>query len=410
MKKSVLRSYAKLAIKTGVNIQKGQDLIITANVNDNYFVKYLVEEAYKAKARLVTVDWVSDEVDFLTYKNAKLEALSEFPTWKEEKLKYQVEKLPARLYIDSSDPDALAGVDQEKVTNVRKITGPIIMKYREQMENKYQWCIVGIPGEAWAKKVFPELSVKKAMDKLWDAILEVTRVNGDAIQNWVLHNAFLKEKTDKLNSLNVKKFTYKSEQTGTNFTIEKPECLIFESGAGKTISGIVYNPNMPTEECFTSPDPNTANGVVYSTKPLSVMGSVVSDFGFRFENGKIVEVLSEKPEEKKLLEKLISIDEGASRLGEIALVPFSSPINRTGILFYSTLYDENACCHLAIGRAFDDCIKNFDKLSEEEIKSVGLNHSVIHVDFMIGSSDLNIVGETYDGKTVQIFKDGEFAI
>ena len=410
MKKSVLKQYAKLTIRTGVNIQKGQDLVITANVNDNYFVKYLVEEAYKAKARLVTVEWVSDEVDNITYKNASFEALSEFPKWKEEKLKYQVKTLPARLYIDSSDPDALAGVDQEKVTNVRKVVGPKIMKYREQMENKHQWCIVGIPGEAWAKKVFPDLPVKKAMDKLWDAILEVTRVNGDAIQNWVEHNAFLKEKTEKLNNLNVKKFIYKSEQTGTNFTVEKPECMIFESGASKTISGVVYNPNMPTEECFTSPDPKTANGVVYSTKPLSVMGSVVSDFGFRFENGKIVEVLSEKPEEKALLEKLISIDEGASRLGEIALVPFSSPINKTGILFYSTLYDENACCHLAIGRAFDDCIKDFDKLSEEEIKAVGLNHSVIHVDFMIGSSDLNIVGETYDGKTVQIFKDGEFAI
>ena len=410
MKKTVLKSYAKLAIRMGVNIQKGQDLIITANVNDNYFVKYLVEEAYKAKARKVTVDWVSDEVDYLTYKHAKLEALTEFPLWKEEKLKYQVETLPARLYIDSSDPDALAGVDQEKVTAVRKIVGPITMKYRDQMENKYQWCIIGIPGEAWAKKVFPDLPVKKAIDKLWDAILEVTRVNGDPIENWNKHNAFLQEKTDKLNALNFKKFIYKSEQTGTDFTIEKPECLIFESGNEKTISGVVYNPNMPTEECFTSPDPKTANGVVYSTKPLSVMGSVVSDFGFRFKDGKIVEVLSKKPEEKKLLEKLISIDEGASRLGEIALVPFSSPINKTGILFYSTLYDENACCHLAIGRAFEDCIKDFTKLSEEEIKSVGLNNSVIHVDFMIGSSDLNIVGETFDGKTVQIFKDGEFAI
>ncbi len=410
MNESVLKGYAKVIVRIGANVQKGQEVVITANVNDNYFVKYIVEEAYKAKARLVTVDWISDEVSNITYKKASVKALSEFPKWKEDRWQYWVDTLPARIYIDSSDPDSLNGVNPAKVAEVRKATGPIIMKYREQMDNKYQWNIVGIPGEAWAKKVFPELSVKKAMDKLWDAILEVTRVNGDPIQNWVLHNAFLKEKTDKLNSLNVKKFTYKSEQTGTNFTIEKPECLIFESGAGKTISGIVYNPNMPTEECFTSPDPNTANGVVYSTKPLSVMGSVVSDFGFRFENGKIVEVLSEKPEEKKLLEKLISIDEGASRLGEIALVPFSSPINRTGILFYSTLYDENACCHLAIGRAFDDCIKDFDKLSEEEIKSVGLNHAVIHVDFMIGSSDLNIVGETYDGKTVQIFKDGEFAI
>ena len=410
MKKSILRSYAKLAIRMGVNIQEGQDLIISANVNDNYFVKYLVEEAYKAKANYVYVEWTSDEVDNITFKKASLEALTNFPKWKEEKLKYQVKTLPARLIIDSSDPDALKGVDQDKVTKVRMKTGPIIMKYREMMDNKHQWCIIGIPGEAWAKKVFPDLPKTKAINKLWDAILEVTRVYGDPIDNWNKHNAFLAEKTDKLNSLNIKKFTYKSELTGTDFTVEKPEQLIFESGNEKTISGVVYNPNMPTEECFTSPDPKSANGVVYSTKPLSVMGSVVSDFGFRFKDGKIVEVLSNKENEKKLLEKLISIDNGASYLGEIALVPFSSPINRTGILFYSTLYDENACCHLAIGRAFEECIKDFTKLSSEEIAKIGLNKSVIHVDFMIGSSDLNIVGETYDGKTVQIFKDGEFAI
>ena len=410
MKQSVLKAYAKLAIRMGVNLQKGQELIITANVNDNYFVKYLVEEAYKAKAKYVTVDWVSDEVSKINNQKASLKTLTEFPLWKEEKLKYQVETLPARLYIDSSDPDAMAGVDQEKMTEVRKIVGPKIMKYREQMDNKYQWCIIGIPGEAWAKKVFPDLPVKKAVSKLWDAILEVTRVNGDPIDNWNKHNAFLQEKTDKLNSLNIKKFIYKSKSSGTDFTIEKDERLIFESGNEKTISGVVYNPNMPTEECFTSPKKDTANGVVYSSKALSVMGKVVDNFGFRFENGKIVEVFAKKPEDKEVLEKLISIDEGASRLGEIALVPFSSPINKTGILFYSTLYDENACCHLAIGRAFEECIKDFNNKTEEEIKAVDLNKSVIHVDFMIGTADLDIVGETYDGKTVQIFKDGEFAI
>ena len=203
MKKSVLKAYAKLAIRMGVNIQKNQELIITANVNDNYFVKYLVEEAYKAKAKLVTVEWVSDEVERLTNQKASLKTLTEFPLWKEEKLKYQVENLPARLYLDSSDPDAMAGVDQDKMTEVRKINGPRIMKYREQMDNKYQWCIIGIPGEAWAHKVFPDLPVKKAVSKLWDAILEVTRINGDPIDNWNKHNAFLQNKTDKLNNLNL---------------------------------------------------------------------------------------------------------------------------------------------------------------------------------------------------------------
>ena len=410
MKKSVLKAYAKLAIRMGVNIQKNQELIITANVNDNYFVKYLVEEAYKAKAKLVTVEWVSDEVEKLTNQKASLKTLTEFPLWKEEKLKYQVENLPARLYLDSSDPDAMAGVDQDKMTEVRKINGPRIMKYREQMDNKYQWCIIGIPGEAWAHKVFPDLPVKKAVSKLWDAILEVTRINGDPIDNWNKHNAFLQDKTDKLNNLNIKKFIYKSKSSGTDFTIEKDERLIFESGNEKTISGVVYNPNMPTEECFTSPKKYSANGVIYSSKALSVMGKVVDNFGFRFVDGKAVEVFAKKEEDKAILEKLISIDEGASRLGEIALVPFSSPINKTGILFYSTLYDENACCHVALGRAFEECIKDFTNKSEKEIEEIDLNKSVIHVDFMIGTADLDIVGETYDGKTVQIFKDGEFAI
>ena len=184
----------------------------------------------------------------------------------------------------------------------------------------------------------------------------------------------------------------------------------FEAGGEYTLGGVYYNPNMPTEECFTSPDKNSANGVVMATKPLSVMGSVVSDFGFRFKDGKIVEVISNKPEEKVLLEKLISLDEGASRLGEVALVPFDSPINQTGLLFYSTLYDENACCHLAIGRAFNECIRDFSSLTEEEIKNVGLNTSMIHVDFMIGSEDLSIKALTYNNEEVVIFKDGNWAI
>ena len=409
MKKKVLKDYAKVIVRIGANVQKGQDVVIDANVNDNYFVQYLVEECYKAKANSVTVEWVSDEVTRLKYKHESTKTLSTFPNWKEEKLKYAVERLPARIYIDSSDPDVLAGIDQDKIAKVRAAHGPIVMKYREQMDNKYQWCIAGIPGEAWAKKVFPNLPVKKAIEKLWEAILEVTRINGDPIKNWEEHNTFLRNKKELLNNLYIKKLTYKSKN-GTDFTIELPKDVMFGAGDEKTLSGVVYNPNMPTEECFTSPNKYSANGVVYATKPLSVMGNVVSDFGFRFKDGKIVEVISNKENEKAILEKLISLDEGASRLGEVAFVPFDSPINKTGILFYSTLYDENACCHLAIGRAFNECIRDFMNKSEEELKAVDLNVSMIHVDFMIGSEDLSIFAETYDGKTVQIFKDGVFAI
>lgn len=409
MKKSVLKAYAKLVVRMGVNVQKNQDVVINASVDDAYFVKYVVEECYKAKARSVMVEWSCDEITKLHYKHQSIKTLTEIPNWKLEKLQLAVDVLPAMIHILSEDPDAMNGVDQEKMTQVRRVTGPTFMKYREQMENKYQWTIVGIPGEAWAKKIFPNVSKKKAMELLWDAILDVTRVNGDSIKNWEAHNANISDKCQKLNALGIKTLSYKSAN-GTDFSVGLHKESIFAGGVEKTLSGVVFNPNMPTEECFTSPDKTTANGVVMATKPLSVMGKLVDNFGFRFENGKIVDVISNKPEEKELLEKLISLDEGARQLGEVALVPYDSPINKTGLLFYNTLYDENACCHLAIGRAFNECIRDFANKTEEEMKAIDLNTSMIHVDFMIGASDLSIVAKTYDGKTVQIFENGVWAI
>lgn len=409
MKKSTLRNYAKLIVKSGANVQKGQEVIIMASVTDAYFVNYLVEEAYKAKAKLVTVEWTCQDITKMSYKYASAKTLSEFPEWKEKKLAHQVETLPARIYIESSDPDGLNGIDQAKMLTVQRAIGPINMKYREQMDNKYQWVIAGIPGEKWAKKIFPHLSTKKAIDALWEAILKVTRVNGDPIENWKQHNANLAEKSKKLNDLNIQTLKY-SSKNGTNFTVGLDKTACFCAGGSDTLSGVYYNPNMPTEECFTSPNKKTASGIVMATKPLSVRGVLVDHFGFRFENGKVVEVIAEDKNHKDVLEKLISTDEGAAMLGEVALVPFDSPINQTGLLFYNTLYDENACCHLAIGRAFNECIRNYEKLTDEEIEAIDLNKSMIHVDFMIGSEDLSIIATTYDQKEVQIFKDGTWAI
>lgn len=409
MKKSVLKKYAQLIVKVGANVQKGQEVVISASVDDAYFVKYVVEEAYKAKAKLVHVEWNCQDLAKLNYKYAKTSVLSEIPNWRIQKMEHQVEVLPAMIHIESQDPDGLSGIDQVKLLAVQQKVGPQMMKYREQMDNKYQWTIAGIPGEKWAKKCFPNLSTKKAVDALWDAILNVTRVNGDALENWRIHNANLAEKSKKLNDLHIKTLRYTSAN-GTNFSVDLKECMEFKAGGEYTLSGTYYNPNMPTEECFTSPDKHTANGVVMATKPLSVRGVLVSDFGFRFENGKVVEVLAKDEKAKEVLEKLISTDEGASHLGEVALVPYDSPINQTGLLFYSTLYDENACCHLALGRAFTECIRNYEKYSEEEIKAVDLNVSMIHVDFMIGSSDLSIDATTYDGKEIPIFRNGTWAI
>lgn len=409
MKKSLLKNYAKLIVKKGVNVQKGQDVIINANVSDAYFVEYVVEECYKAKAKKVMVEWNCDEITRLAYRYQTVKSLTDIPNWKLEKLQNQVDTLPAVIHILSSDPDAMNGLDQEKITEVRRHNGPISMKYREQMDNKFQWTIVGIPGEKWAKKIFPNVSAKKAVEMLWEAIIKVARVDGDPIDNWNNHNANILDKCTKLNNLGIKTLFYKSNN-GTDFSVGLHKNTVFEGGATDTLSGVTYNANMPTEECFISPDKTTANGIVYSTKPLSVSGVLVDNFAFRFEEGRIVEVITKEPKHKEVLEKLISLDSGASMLGEVALVPYDSPVNQTGLLFYNTLYDENACCHLAIGRAFTECIKGYDKMTEEEIKEFDLNTSMIHVDFMIGSEDLSIVAETYDGKTVQIFKDGTWAI
>ena len=408
MNKTILKNYAKLIVEIGANVQKGQDVVVNARVNEAYFAELVVEAAYKAKARSVRVEWSDDQVTRLAYKYQTTKTLSEMPKWQEEKLQHAVDTLPARIYIVSDDPDALKGVDQDKFTKVRMALGPTIMKYREQMENKYQWVIAGVPSEAWAKKVFPNETKNNAIKKLWDAILTTTRALGDPIKNWNEHNKVLKEKCEWLNNLKIDTLYYKSSN-GTDFSIKLKQGMIFEGGAAKTLQGIVYQPNMPTEECFTSPDKYSANGTVMATKPLSVDGKVVDNFGFRFENGKVVEVIAKEQEHKEVLEHLISVDEGARQLGEVALVPFDSPINQTGILFFETLYDENACCHLALGRAFEECIKDFDKMTEEERKAFDLNVSIIHVDFMIGSRDLNITAKTIDGNTVEVFKNGTWA-
>ena len=409
MKKSDLRKYAKLIVRTGANVQKGQMVVISSHVNDAYFTKLVVEEAYKAKASEVIVDWHYEEITKLTYKYAKVEVLKEVPNWSIEKLKYRAEKLPAMIHIESSDPDAMASIDQKKMMEVRRATGPIFKPIRKEMENKYQWTIAAIAGEAWAHKIFPNDSKKQAMSKLWDAILKCARVNGDPVENWKHHNAYIHEKCAKLNALNIDKLTY-SSSNGTNFTVGLIPGVVFMGGTSNTVKGVTYNPNMPTEECFISPNRHTAEGIVYSTKPLSVMGTLVDNFAFRFEGGKVVEVIAKDEKHKAILEQLISIDEGARQLGEVALVPFNSPVNETGILFYNTLFDENACCHLAIGMGFEDTIKGFEDMTPEQIKEFDLNDSIIHVDFMIGSADLNIVATTRDGNEVQIFKDGTWAI
>ena len=407
MNKSILKKYAHLIAKVGANVQKDQYVTVVANIDQEELVNYIVEDCYKLGARLVTVDWSSDKISKTQYKKASVKALSEYPLWKEEKQKYTNQTLPTIIYIESSDPDALKGVNQKKVAEVSKNILPIVKKYRDQRENKYQWVIAGAPSKAWAKKVFPGVPAGKAVSMLWDAILKTSRCDEDPIEAWNKHNSDLAKRSSYLNSLNLDYLHYESKN-GTNFKVWLNEKAIWIAG-GETIkdTGVYYNPNIPTEECFTSPISGKAEGIVYSSKPLSYNGELIENFSIKFENGKAVEVHAEKGEE--LLNQMIHMDEGACKLGEVALVPYDSPINNTGILFYNTLYDENAACHLALGLGFGNCIKDFEKYSLEELRAMGINDSGIHVDFMIGTKDLSITGYTRDGKRIQIFKDGNWA-
>ncbi|MCQ2602600.1 MAG: aminopeptidase [Clostridia bacterium] len=407
MKKTLIKNYAKLIAQKGVNIQRGQDVMIFASLDQPEFVKMLVEECYKAGARKVIVEWSYQPIEKLDYQHRSLKTLSTLENYEVEKLKYRVEKLPAMIYIESDDPDGLNGINQVKVSKAQQARMKVIKPYRDEMENKYQWCIAAVPSEKWAKKVFPNDSKKVAVEKLWQAILYTSRASGEnPIDAWNEHNDDLHKRCAYLNSLGIKELKYKSAN-GTNLTVGLIPDGIFCGGAGDSLKGITYNPNIPSEECFTSPKKGQADGIVYATKPLSYRGQLIENFYMKFENGKVVEAHAEKNEE--LLNEMINMDENSCYLGECALVPYDSPIRNSGITFVNTLFDENACCHLALGMGFADCIKDYEKYTLDECREKGVNDSIIHVDFMIGSEDLSIDATTFDGKTVAIFKDGNWA-
>ncbi len=407
MKKTVMRDFAKLLTLKGANVQKGQEVVIFAELDQPEFVKILVEECYRAGASKVMVEWSYQPLEKLHVRHQKEKVLSKVEAWEIEKMKHRVETLPAYIYLLSEDPDGLKGVNQKKMAKCSGIRRGIIKPYRDQMDNKHQWCIAAVPSKAWAKKVFPQDRASVAEEKLWDAILMTSRAKGDAIKNWEEHNRDLKNRYTYLNSLKISELHYTSEN-GTDLTVGLLPESRFMGGADALITnGVEYNANIPSEECFTSPDRNRANGVVYSSMPLSLQGSLVENFWFRLEQGKIVEAHAEKGEE--LLNEVLDTDEGARYLGECALVPFDSPIRNSGILFYNTLFDENAACHLAFGEGFSSCFDGFENLTLDEIHEKGINDSIVHVDFMIGTEDLNITAKTYDGKEIEIFKNGNWA-
>ena len=407
MKKTVMQKYARLLARKGLGIRKGQEVIIQAELDQPDFVRMCVEECYRAGAAKVTVEWDYLPVTKAHLRYRTLKTLSHVEKWELEKLEHRATALPAMLYISSEDPDGMKGVNQEKVAKSQQAKYAVIKPYRDRMENKYQWCIAAVPGKAWAKKVFPGMQVNRAVEKLWEAILFTARADGeDPEADWNAHNADLKARCDYLNGLHIRRLCYHS-QNGTDFTVDLMPQSMFCAGAETTLSGVAFQPNIPSEEVFTSPMRGRAEGWVVATRPLSYRGEMIEGFAIRFSEGRAVEVKAEKNEE--LLRSMIGMDEGAAYLGECALVPYTSPIRESGITFYNTLFDENACCHLALGRGFPDCIRGYENLTLEQCREMGLNDSIIHVDFMIGSEDLHIDAETEDGRTVTLFSDGNWA-
>ena len=406
MKKSVLREYAKLIVRCGINVRKGQDVMIHAGLDQPEFVKMVVEEAYKAKARKVIVEWNYDALAKIHVRYQSVKTLSEVPQWQKERQEYFCETLPARIHIVSEDPDGMKGMDFAKMAKARKISYPILKPYIDRRDGYQQWCIAAVPGAAWAKKVFPGLPKGQAMEKLWEAILSASRVTDDPVKAWDDHNADLKKRCDYLNSLSIRSLHYTADN-GTDLTVGMIPEAVFCGGGEVSRQGIFFNPNIPTEECFISPMRGQAEGIVYSTMPLSYNGQLIENFSLRFENGKAVEAKAEKGEE--LLNTMITMDEGAAYLGECALVPQQSPIAQSGLLFYETLFDENASCHLAMGAGYADTIRDHHSKTLQECQDLGINDSMIHVDFMIGCDSMNIDAICEDGKVVPIFRSGNWA-
>ena len=406
MNKTRRKNYARLIVRCGIHVEKGQQVLVYAGLDQPEFVKLVVEECYRAGAAQVTVNWDYQPLQKLHIRGRSLKSLSTVEKWEEERARHYAETLPCRIHLISEDPDGLKGVNLEKMAKGQQARYRILKPYQEQMEGKNQWCIAAVPGVAWAKKVFPHLKKNQAVEALWEAILSTSRVTDDPIQAWADHNADLERRCAYLNSLNIASLHYRSA-SGTDFHVGLIPETEFKGGGETSLTGHFFNPNIPSEEVFISPRRGDAEGTVVASMPLSYQGQLIEDFSIRFEGGRAVEVHAAKNE--ALLKQMISMDEGAAYLGECALVPYDSPIRNTGILFYNTLFDENAACHLALGHGYIDTVKDYGKYTLEECRRLGINESMIHVDFMIGSADLAIDAETRDGRTVPIFRDGSWA-
>ena len=405
---AALAAYAHLVLKSGCNLQPGQELFLSASTNSVEFARLLTAEAYALGARHVTVRFGDEKIARLHYENCALDVFETFPEWQALLNNSMALGGAAVLSVISDDPKALVGVDQAKlVANARASHVACKPFYDCLDQGKAVWCIVAAAAPAWAQQVFPSLDARAATEKLWQAILAAVRVDTpDPVAAWAQHRESFNERKAWLNAQHFDSLHY-TNSLGTDLTVGLNKLGIWQGGGDVTVEGREFFPNMPTEEIFTTPDLSRAEGVVYSSMPLIHYGSPVEDFSMRFEGGKVVECQARVGQD--VLEAIFTVDEGAAHLGECALVPWGSPIQKSGILFYNTLFDENAACHLAVGQGFPDCLEGGQQMEEEELKAHGVNKSATHVDFMMGTEDLEVIGIKADGSRVPIFRGGAWA-
>jgi aminopeptidase len=404
-----LEQYAELVVKVGLNIQRGQRLFINSPIESAEFTRKVVKKAYENGCRQVFTNWSDTETNRIHLTNADEEVLKDYlPQWEIEKYNSLAENNDCLLILTGIDPDAYKGVPPERMMFVQKNNGEKLESFsRAQLRGDIHWVIAGAPTTGWAKSVFPEMNETEAVEGLWEAIFKTVRVDeADPVAAWEEHGRALREKVNYLNEQQFKTLHYKAE--GTDLSLDLHPDHTWIGGGHHSTFGTFYIPNLPTEEVFTTPRRNGVNGTVSSTKPLSAMGNMIENFSLTFKDGKVVDFSAEKGYDT--LKQLISIDEGMTYLGEVALVPYDSPISNSGIIFNNTLYDENAACHLAIGTAITMSVKGAGDLSKEELIEKEINHSRSHIDFMIGSADLEIDAEYGDGKRIPLFRNGNWAI
>jgi aminopeptidase len=403
-----IKNYARLIIQSGVNLKAGQELYLSVEAECLPFARILVAQAYAQGARHVTVNLHDEAISRAHYDNCALEVFETVPTWAAERSNSMAREGAAVLTITSEDPQAMAGIDPAKPVANAKAAHVACKEFYDGLDQgRVVWCIVGAAAPAWAQHVFPDLAPEDALAALWDAILKTVRIDTpDPVAAWAQHRASFNERKAWLNGQHFDALHY-TNGLGTDLTVGLNGKGLWQGGGDVTVDGTEFFPNMPTEEIFTTPDRLRANGVVRSSMPLVHHGSLVEDFSLTFKDGRVT--ACEAKTGQDVLEAIFAVDEDAARLGECALVPWTSPIRESGILFYNTLYDENASCHLAVGQGFPDCLEGGQEMDEDALKAAGVNKSATHVDFMIGTADLSVTGIKADGSEVAIFSDGEWA-